>query len=105
MSSAEFEKAFVSQLADQLDKKQLSTMSRQVASLGHHTAIIDWSWVGQPSFWDLVKVRYQFPVKEFKVQDFLDNDRFSEIRVIRKGIPFPRFFEVEAIVRNSNRAF
>jgi hypothetical protein len=104
LSTAEFEKAFVAELADQFDKKQLSAMSRSVASLGNLSKIIDWRWVGQPGFWDLIQVNYQVPVKEFKPESFFENDRFAEIRVIRKGIPFPRFFEVQATIRNSNRS-
>jgi hypothetical protein len=105
ISTAEFEKTFVAQLADQFDKKQLSAMSRSVASLGNLAQIIDWRWVGQPGFWDLIHVNYQVPIKEFKPENFFGNDRFAEIRVIRKGIPFPRFFEIEATIRNSQRAF
>jgi hypothetical protein len=106
MSTADFEKALITTLtADNFDKKQLSVLSKSVASLGNSAYIIDWRWKGRPGFLDLIKVNYQVPVAEFKADQFFKSNAAREFRIIWKGIPVPRFVEIEAIVRNSNQEF
>jgi len=105
MSSAEFEKDLVAKLSGEMDKSQLSSVSRAIAASGNNSYIIDWRWKGTPAFWDIVRVNYQVPVKEFKAEHFLNDSQFEEIRIIRKGIPVPKFLEIETIIRNSRRQF
>lgn len=88
-----------------MDKTQLTAMSKSLAALGNNSYIIDWRWKGTPAFWDLIQVQYQVPFKEFNAEQFLRNNHFDEIRILRKGIPVPKFFEIEAIVRNTRRQF
>lgn len=105
LETAELEKALVSQLSNEMDKSQLSSLTKSIAGLSNSAYLIDWRWVGTPAFWDLVRVNYQVPIKEFNAADFLGNSRFDELRIIRKGTPVPRFYEIEALVRNSRRQF
>jgi hypothetical protein len=104
ISNADFEKMLVSQLSGQVEKTQLSSLSKSIAmGDGLNGYIMDWRWRGTPAFWDLVKVNFQIPIKEFNADSFFNNDRLSEINVVRKGIPVPKFFEIEATIRNSHR--
>ncbi len=105
LETAELEKVLVSQLSNEMDKSQLSSLTKSIAGLSNSAYLIDWRWVGTPAFWDLVRVNYQVPIKEFNAADFLGNSRFDELRIIRKGTPVPRFYEIEALVRNSRRQF
>ena len=106
MSTADFEKALITTLtADNFDKKQLSVLSKSVASLGNSAFIIDWRWKGRPGFLDSIKVNYQVPIEQFKAEQFLRLNIAREYRIIIKGTPVPRFVDIEAIVRNSNQEF
>jgi hypothetical protein len=100
---ANFEKDFMNSVSHEMDKTQLAGMSKKLAALGNGNYIIDWRWKGTPAFWDILTVRYQIPIKEFTPEKFLKNDIFDEIRILRKGIPVPKFFEIEALVNNSRR--
>lgn len=102
-ANAAFEKTFMDKISHEMDKTQLTSMSRSLAALGNNGYIIDWRWKGTPAFWDLIQVNYQVPYKEFNAEQFLKDNQFDEIRIIRKGIPVPKFFEIEAIVNNSRR--
>lgn len=102
-AEADFEKSFMDKVSHEMDKTQLASMSRSLAALGNSSYIIDWRWKGTPAFWDMIRVHYQVPVKEFNAEQFLKNSIYDEIRILRKGIPVPRFFEIEAIVNNSRR--
>lgn len=103
LETAELEKTLMSQLSNELDKSQLSSLTKAIAGLSNNAYLIDWRWLGTPVFWDVVRVNYQVPIKEFNAADFLGNSRFDELRILRKGIPVPRFYEIEAVVRNSKR--
>ena len=106
ISSADFEKMLMEQLTGQMDKTQLSSLTKSIASFhGQSAYLIDWHWLGTPAFWDLVKLNYQVPVADFKIDTFLGNNKAAEFRIIRKGIPYPRFYEIEVLVRNSQRQF
>ena len=100
-----FEKQLVEKLAHEMDKSQLSSMTKSIASSGNLAFLIDWTWKGTPAFWDIVNLVYQVPVSEFNAASFLKNDIINELRIIRKGIPNPNIFQIEATIRNSHRGF
>lgn len=104
MSTPDFEKMLLEQVSNEMDPKQLSTLTRSLSSL-QSSYLIDWSWLGTPRFWDLVNLKYQVPVKEFQFESFIGSDLVSELRIFRKGIPVPKFYEVEVLIRNSKRQF
>lgn len=104
MPTADFEKMLLEQVSKEMDPQHLSALTRSISRL-QASYLIDWSWLGTPRFWDLVKLNYQIPVNEFRFESLIGSDLVSEIRIFRKGIPVPVFYDVEVLVRNSKRQF
>ena len=95
-SHADIEKELMAHLsAANLSKENLSSISKSIAA-SHSSGlrIVDWWIYGIPAFERLV-IQAQLPIKETSTfQGLIENEKFKEIAIFRKGIPFPDFFQV-----------
>lgn len=99
-SHADMEKELMSHLsAANLSKENLSSISKSIAaSQGAGMKIVDWWIYGIPAFERLV-IQGQLPIKEVaSFQGLIENDKFKEIAIFRKGIPVPDFFQVNITI-------
>ena len=85
----------------QLNKNELSGLSKQIASLNKlGFKIVDWSIYGKPAFERFV-LEAQLPAdKKSSFQNLLTTNNFKEIFILKKGIPVPDFFNVKITIDN-----
>lgn len=99
-SHADMEKELMSQLsAANLSDEHLSSISKSIAaSQVTGLKIVDWWIYGIPAF-ERVVIQGQVPIKEAaSLQGLIENEKFKEIAIFRKGIPVPDFFQVNLTI-------
>jgi len=97
---AEVERELMSHLsASELSKEHLASVSKSIASFYNSgLKIVDWWIYGIPAF-ERIVIQTQLPISELNVvHGLLENDRFKEMHVFRKGIPKPEFFRVDLTI-------
>lgn len=97
---AEVEKQLMAHLsAANLSKDHLKHVSGSIAqSYAAGLRIVDWWIYGIPAF-ERIVVQGQLPVEEARAfQELIANQQFKEIRIFRKGIPVPDFFQVDLTI-------
>jgi hypothetical protein len=98
--NADMEKELMSHLsAANLSKEHLTSISKSIAaSQASGMKIVDWWIYGIPAYERLV-IQGQIPIKEVATfQGLIENEKFKEIAIFRKGIPFPDFFQVNLTI-------
>ena len=99
-NNADMEKDLMSHLsAANLSKEHLASISKSIAaSQRSGLRIVDWWIYGIPAF-ERVVIQGQIPIKETNTfQELIQNERFKEIAIFRKGIPVPDFFQVNITI-------
>jgi len=87
-----------------LDKAQLSGISKSIAASNKAgLKLIDWWVFGVPPFEKYV-IESQLPFDRSEViQNLIKENTFSEILLLKKGIPVPDFFNVRLTFENKGR--
>lgn len=103
--NAEMEKDLMDRLSkSNLDKEQLSGISKSIAA--SHKAglkLIDWWVFGVPPFEKYV-IESQLPFdKGDIIQKLIKDSVYSEILLLKKGIPVPDFFNVRLTLENRGK--
>jgi hypothetical protein len=96
----EIEKDFTAHLSSaKLSKDQLADVSKAIAkSYGAGFRFIDWHIKGQPPFEQFI-AHAQLPISaSAEINSLLVTNAIKEIRILKKGIPKPDFFDVNIII-------
>ncbi|THU38283.1 hypothetical protein FAM09_16535 [Niastella caeni] len=97
---AEVEKQLMAHLsAANLSKEHLSHVSGSISkTYAAGLRIVDWWIYGIPAF-ERIVVQGQLPIEAAGTfQELIANKMFKEIRIFRKGIPVPHFFQVDLTI-------
>lgn len=97
---AEVENQLMAHLsAANLSKEHLSQVSGSISkSYAAGLRIVDWWIYGIPAF-ERIVVQAQLPLTGAgALQELFANKLFKEIRMFRKGIPVPDFFQVDLTI-------
>lgn len=103
-SHADMEKELMAHLsAANLSKENLSSISKSIAAAQNSgMKIVDWWIYGIPAFERFV-IQAQIPIKEISsFQGLIENEKFKEIAIFRKGIPIPDYFQVNFTIDKIN---
>lgn len=98
--SAKMEKDIMSRLSSsKLSKEHLSRISKSIAAYQDSGfKLIDWWIYGIPAFERFVTEGQISLDKSEILGKFIVKGEFDEIRIFRKGIPWPEFFQVQVTV-------